>query len=435
MKKYFFCCLLTILIFSPTIQAQDTLSLSQALVIAMENNFNISLASNDSRIARLNNTAGNAGLLPQLGLTGTRSMSVNNTYQQYYDGREKSSDAARNDNISAGVALTWTLFDGFDMFMQKKKLSELEGLSEIQLQASIENTASDVISAYYTVITQQKMVEVYREAMTITSERKRIAKAGVGFGTSSELSLLQASVDYNADSSAYIQQVKLLQNAKIDLNRILCRDLYIPFEVHPEIPIRADLNFEQLWELVSVQNPEIRISRTNLSIALLERKSANSNLYPQLNFTSGYTYSKSQSEVGIMQQNQNRGYSMGINASYSIFDGFIQKHNRSKAQINLESAKIAAEQTELDTKAYLQRLFNDYQTNLQLSAFEKENVALAQRNLSIATEKYRIGSANDIELRETQKKLMDAENRYLTALFRCKTGETELLRMSGGLKQ
>jgi outer membrane protein TolC len=434
MKRYFVCYLLATLLFSPAILAQDTLSLSQALMIAMENNFNISLASNDSRIARLNNTAGNAGYLPQLGITGARSMSVNNTYQQYYDGRERSSDAARNDNISAGMALSWTLFDGFDMFMQKKKLSELEGLSEIQLQATIENTASDVISAYYTVVTQRKMVEVYREAMAITSERKRIAKAGVGFGTSSELSLLQASVDYNADSSAYIQQVKLLQNAKIDLNRILCRDLHIPFETHTDIPIRADLDLDQLWEMVSAQNPEIRISRTNLSVALLERKSANSTLYPQLNFTSGYTYSKSQSEVGIMQMNQNRGYNVGINASYTIFDGFTQKQNRSKAQINLESAKIAAEQTELDIKAYLQRLFNDYQTNLQLSAFEKENVALAQRNLAIATEKYRIGSANDIELRETQKKLMDAENRYLTALFRCKTGETELLRMSGGLK-
>ncbi len=435
MKRYFLWCLMSTLLVSPALQSQDTLSLSHALMIAMENNFDISLAANDSRIARLNNTVGNAGLLPQLGVTGARGMSVNNTYQKYYDGRERSSDAARNDNISAGVALSWTLFDGFDMFIQKKKLSELEGLSEIQMQATVENTASEVISAYYTVITQQKMVEVYREAMAITSERKRIAKAGVGFGTSSELSLLQASVDYNADSSAYIQQVKLLQNAKVELNRILCRDLYTPFEVYPEIPIRDDLNFDQLWERVSVQNPEIRISRTNLSIAMLDRKSANSSLYPQLNFTSGYNFSKSQSEVGIMQMNQNRGYNLGVNASYTIFDGFTQKHNRNKAQINLESARIAAEQTELDIKAYLQRLFNDYQTNLQLSAFEKENVALAQRNLAIASEKYRIGSANDIELRETQKKLMDAENRYLTALFRCKTGETELLRMSGGLKQ
>jgi outer membrane protein TolC len=416
------------------VPAQDTLSLTQAIVFAIENNYSITLSANDSRLADLDNTIGNAGMLPQLNLTGTRSMSVNNTYQKYYDGRERQSPNARNDNISAGVALSWTLFDGFNMFLQKRKLQEFENLSDIQLRAVVENTVADVIQSYYAIITQKKMVDVYSKAMQISSERKRIAGAGVRIGTSSELSLLQASVDYNADSSSFIQQVKLLDNAKIELNRLLCRDLDIAFEVPADIPVKDDLMFDQLWESVRHENPEIRIARTNLSIALLDRKSANSTFYPRLNLSSGYNYSKSQSEVGIMQMNLNRGYNLGLNASYTIFDGFTQRQNRSKAQVMLESARIEAEQTELDTKAHLQRIFNDYQTNLGLIAFERENMSLAERNLEIEAEKYRIGTANDIELRETQKKLMDAENRYLMALFRSKTSETELLRMSGGLK-
>jgi outer membrane protein TolC len=413
---------------------QDTLQLQDAVIIALENNFEISLAENASKIADINNSLGNAGMLPQLDVTGARSFSVNNTYQKYYDGRERSSPNARNNNVSAGVALTWTLFDGFNMFIQKKKLDELQGMSEIQLQATVENTLADVITAYYAIATQQKLVDVYREAMAITSERKRIAEAGLRLGSSSELSLLQASVDYNADSSSYIQQVKILQNTKIELNRLLCRDLYTTFQINTEIPIRKDLIFEKLWQAVYDMNPEIRMSRTSLTLANLERKAANSNLYPRLNFSSGYNYSKSESEVGIMQMNRNMGFNIGVNAAYTIFDGFTQKQNRSKAQVNLESAKIEAEQTEMNVKALLQRLYNEYQTNLELSDFESQNVKLAQRNLEIATEKYRIGSANDIELRETQKKLMDAENRLLTAQYRCKSSETEILRMSGGLK-
>lgn len=414
--------------------AQDTISLSQAVIIAIENNYSITLSANDSRIAGLNNTIGNAGMLPQLDVTGARSMSINNTYQKYYDGRERQSPSAKNNNTSAGVALTWTLFDGFNMFLQKRRLEEFENLSDIQLRAVVENTVADVIQSYYAIVTQKKMVEVYSKAMQISSERKRIASAGVKIGSSSELSLLQASVDYNADSSSFIQQVKLLDNAKIELNRLLCRDLDIYFEVPAEIPVDRDLQFAQLWEQVQHENPEIRTARTNLSIALLERKNANSNLYPRLNLTSGYNYGKSTSEVGIMQMNLNRGFNLGVNASYNVFDGFTQRQNRSKSKVLLESARIEAEQTELNTKAYLQRIYNDYQTNLNLTAFEKENMALAERNLEIEKEKYRIGTANDIELRETQKKLMDAENRYLMARFRSKTSETELLRMSGGLK-
>jgi outer membrane protein len=436
MKMRGTCLFLTLLLLSGgAVIAQDTLRIEQAIVIAMQNNYDITLASKDSRIAELNNTLGSAGMLPQLDLTGARSMSVNNTYQKYYDGREKQSPNAKNNNISGGVALAWTIFDGFNMFIQKNKLQELQNLSGIQLQSVVENTVADVIQAYYAIISQAKMVEVYQEAMAISSERKRVAKAGLTFGSSSELSFLQSSVDYNADSSAYIQQVKMLQNNKVELNRLLCRDLFEPFLVTNEILVNPGLEFEKLWLLVKEENPDIRAARTNLSIALLDRKSANSNMYPRLNFTSGYNYSKSESEVGIMSMNQNRGFSIGVNAAYTIFDGFTQKQNRSKAQVGIESARVEAEQAELNTKAHLQRIYNDYQTNLQLSAFEKENVKLALRNLTIAQEKYRIGSSNDIELREIQQKLMDAENRYLTAQFRSKASETELLRMSGQLSR
>ncbi len=415
--------------------SQDTLKLDQAIVIAMQGNYDITLAAKDSRIAELNNSMGSAGMLPRLNLTGAKSLSINNTYQKYYDGTERQSPNAKNQSLSGGAALTWTLFDGFNMFIQKNKLNELENLSDIQLRSVVEYTVADVIQGYYAIVTQEKMVEVYREAMAITSERKRIAKAGLTFGSNSELSFLQASVDYNADSSAYIQQVKLLQNNKVELNRLLCRDLFSPLQVVNEIPVVHGLLFEKLWLLVKEQNPEIRLARTNLSIAMLDRKGANSTLYPRLNLSSGYNYSKSESEVGITSMNRFRGFNIGLNASYTIFDGFTESQNRSKAQVRMESAKIEAEQAELNSRAHLQRIFNEYETNLQLASFEKDNLVLAARNLTIAREKYRIGSANDIELRETQKKLMDAENRFLTAQFRSKASETELLRMSGLLTQ
>lgn len=433
-KLILLCLLVQFLPGSPTF-AQDTLQLDQAIVLAIQNNYDITLASKDSRITELNNTIGNAGMLPTLNVTGVRSMSINNTYQQLFNDTVRQSPNALNNNLSGGIALAWTLFDGFNMFIQKDKLNQLQNVSGIQLQSVVENTVADVIQAYYAIITQEKLVDVYKEAMAITSERKRISKAGLTFGSSSELSFLQASVDYNADSSAFIQQVKILQNNKVELNRLLCRDLFLPFEVVREIPVEPGLLFEKLWILVLEQNPEIRLARTNLSIALLDRKSVNSTLYPRLNFTSGYNYSKSESEAGVTKMSRFRGFNMGVNAAYTIFDGFTQYQERSKARVRLESARLEAEQAELNTRAHLQRIYNDYQTNLQLSAFEKENVSLATRNLAIAQEKYRIGSANDIELRETQKKLMDAENRYLTAQFRSKASETELLRMSGQLSR
>lgn len=60
-------------------------------------------------------------------------------------------------------------------------------------------------------------------------------------------------------------------------------------------------------------------------------------------------------------------------------------------------------------------------------------MSFARRNLGIAQEKYKLGALNDLELRETQQKLMDAENRLLQANFQYKSAEIELLRISGQL--
>jgi len=124
---------------------------------------------------------------------------------------------------------------------------------------------------------------------------------------------------------------------------------------------------------------------------------------------------------------------MGVSLSYNLFDGFNTRNSVSVAKLRAESAHAELSQAELGMKTDLLRIYNDYLTNLQLVRFESENRALALRNLEVAMGKYRIGAINDIEVRETQQKLMDAETRFLLSQYRSKMAEVELLRLSGQL--
>jgi outer membrane protein len=427
---FFICCLF----FTPTTSfAEDTLSLSQAMIIALENNWGITLAENDLRIAELNNSLGNAGFLPSLDVSATRSRNVNNTYQQYFDGRTREGDNAVSNSINTGIQLTWTIFDGFNMFIQKKKLDELESMGSTQLRSVIENTIAQVILAYYDIAVQDRLTEVYFEAVQLSSERKRFAKAMIDIGSGSELSYLQSAVDLNTDSAIYMQQLVILANSKAELNRLLCRELMTKFEVSSEIPLNYNLLYEELWNLIQDQNPDLIRARSNLLITSLDTKSAKSVLYPRINVNTGYSFNRSESEVGFMLLNRNLGFQMGINLTYNLFDGFNTRNDIKVAKIREESAHAEFNQTELDIKSELLRIYNDYLTNLHLVKFESENLLLASRNLEVAMEKYRIGAINDVDLRETQQKLMDAETRYLLSQYRSKIAETELLRLSGQL--
>jgi outer membrane protein len=418
---------------SERITAADTLQVNEAIALALHNNFSINLSENDLRIAGINNSIGAAGMLPRLDLTGSKTKTVNNTKQEYFNGTSKEANNAATNNFNSGIQLSWTIFDGLNMFIQKSKLNELENLSGFQLRSVIENTVANVIEIYYEVVAQEALGKVYREALQISNNRKNFASARLNLGSGSELAVLQAIVDMNADSANLIKQSALIENLKSDLNSLLCRDLDQPFNVTAGIPITGNLNYSDLIKKAEQENPELLSARNAITLASLTVKELQSVEMPRLTLNSGIRYTKSSSDADLFKFSRTYGYNFGLSISYNIFNGLTTRQKISAARIRGESAEIELKNTKLDVEANLRQVYNDYITNLKLVEFETGSLEFARHNFSVAEEKYRIGSLNDVEFRETQAKLIEAENRLLSARYMCKLAETELLRISGQL--
>jgi outer membrane protein len=64
---------------------------------------------------------------------------------------------------------------------------------------------------------------------------------------------------------------------------------------------------------------------------------------------------------------------------------------------------------------------------------EEENLVLANENVVVALERFRIGNSTPVELKEAQKSLDDAEYRTVSARYAAKVAETELMRLNGEL--
>jgi outer membrane protein TolC len=413
--------------------AQETLELKDAIALALKNNYSISLAENTARISDINNSMGMAGMLPKLDVTGARSISLNNSKAEYFDGRKRDVADAKTNNQSAGIQLSWTIFDGLNMFIQRDKLNEMQQLSNIQLRGVVENMVAQVSRVYYDIVVQQKMLDLYHESLQISTERKKFAKARLDLGKGSELTYLQSTVDMNADSANYMKQQAVVQNSIADLNLLLCRDLKTKVQVGTNIPVKDELVYDELWNKIQMQSPDLQEARSAINLANLTAKEIKSVRYPRLSVNTAYSYSKMQSDVGTFLSNRNLGFSAGVTLNYNIFNGFTNNQKLKAAKIREESAIQDAELQKLNLEANLIQVYNDFETNQKLIQFEDGNIRFARLNWDIAQEKYKLGAMNDIELRDTQKKLMDAENRLLQALFRCKSAEIELFRMSGQL--
>ena len=123
--------------FVPKFMAQELLTLEDALKIALENNYEIRISKNDLSIDKTNVSIGNAGMLPTLTANVIDNNNIQNTTQTRIDGTNNTLDNAKNNSLTYGVGLDWTVFDGFKMFTRLDQLKALQKLGEAELKLTI----------------------------------------------------------------------------------------------------------------------------------------------------------------------------------------------------------------------------------------------------------------------------------------------------------
>ncbi|HEX2936859.1 MAG TPA: hypothetical protein VHO72_15995, partial [Bacteroidales bacterium] len=77
MKHKFYYILFFLSLISVSSWGQKAITVEDAIAIALKNNYNILLARNDADIDRINNTPGNAGMLPNIAANGSTNYTNN----------------------------------------------------------------------------------------------------------------------------------------------------------------------------------------------------------------------------------------------------------------------------------------------------------------------------------------------------------------------
>jgi outer membrane protein len=428
-------CLILVLTISSfaSVSAQEKLSLQEAITIALKNNYDIKLVSNDLQIAKNNNNIGNAGILPRLDGTFAENAGLQNTVRTQSNGNEQTLNGVRNTNMNYGVALGWTIFDGLQMFTNLERLKELEKQGSVNSKATVLSTISSVVNAYYNVSREQQLVVARDSALDVSKLRLRIANNKLEIGRGSKLDVLTATVDYNTDTSAFLQEENLLRNSKVTLNEVMARDLNISFRVDTVFDINSALDYGTLAGQMEQLNPDLQNAFINKKLAELDLKLVKGQRYPLIAVNSGYEFQRSASPTGFNIQQRANGLTYGLTASLNLFNGFLQRQNERNAKIAINSSELTLDRTKQEIGAQLLRAYQNYKTNLDLLKVENNNVDVAKQSLDITLEKYRLGSIAPLELREAQRNSIDAIARYLEAQYQAKLTEISLKEISGTL--
>jgi len=421
-----------------TLSAQDQdndslLTIKEAIFTGLENNYSIRIARNQAQISENNVSIGNAGFLPDLDAVGSRSFTRENVTQTFIDGSSNERDGAESKIWNGSLEVNYTIFDGLNTFITYDQLQELSKLGDAEAQVTIENTVNEIMVRYYDIIQQKKVLDVLKSTMEVSEERVNIAQTQLDVGSGSRFQLLQAKTDFNTDKAAVMEQRIVVKNARVELNQLLGRNVTQMFTIDENIPIDRELNFSQLQQGAMAQNVQLQTTRLDQKIADSEIKQIRTEQLPQLDIQFTYDYTDFQSTSGFLSSNKSNGFTYVVTGRMNIFDSFNKRRRIENAKIEQKNAQLAIEDQKNQIRSQLEQAYQDYMNALDLVELETENVDFARQRVDIAVERFRLGSTNSIELRESQRALTDTESRLISAQFRAKQAEIELRRLSGRL--
>ena len=418
----------------PSLQAQETISLQKAIEIGLENNFGIQIARNEAEISSINRSLGEAGFLPRVELIG--EYSTNDDHFRLTDEITGQKEDIDEKSVYSGGQLSFELpiFQGFYRITNYKKLQELEQLGKVQANLSIENTLVAIATAYYNIVRYEKRIEVLQNTVEISQDRREIAETKFEVGTGSEYDLLVTTTDLNVDQTDVIREERMLYNARMELIQLLNLSADSNFQVQTDITLGAPLKLDQLSIVVMQENRSLQAARLQAQVAQLEEREIQSQRYPQISLGGAYNISNEDLKENMLHEIERRdGLFYGITARLNIFDGFRTNRQAKIARINSLSSELVQQEQVKNVETVLLSYFSDYESAIELIALEENNLELARKALDIAFERFRLGNITPVELRESQRTLLNTETRLITAMFEAKIYEIELLRLAGRL--
>lgn len=427
---------------TPSLRAQDILTLQEAIGIALRNNYDIQLAQNDSLIAALDYEYRNAVFLPRLNANLGTTWTQNNNSQEFSDGTNRSGNVGTN-NLSGSLTLNWVLFDGMRMFATRDKAEQMISLGDKVIKNQVVNTVAQVITTYYAIVREKQQLLAIEEQLRFSQARVDLTSRRLEIGAGARPDVLQSQVDHNAQRAARLRQQTLISQLKENLNLLMFPEqtgsgpASTSYEVSEHIPLEPSLALEDILRDMDETNPILDITRKNIDIAHISLREVKADRWPTLQFNSAYNFNRVNNNIALNPFlpliNQNRGFNYGFTATIPILNYRNTHRLIRQAELNINYQSLLYNSQRAQLRLTVVNAFKEYEFQQQALALEEENIGLARENVEIILQTFRLGGATLIQLREAERSLEEANNRLIAARYSTKVAETELMRLRGEL--
>jgi outer membrane protein TolC len=418
---------------STSTHAQKTLSLNEAIQTALKNSYDIQLVENNLAIAKNNNNIGVAGGLPTITNTTTNNNTLTTINQTFPDAnRNTSRNGVDGSTLNNGLNASMLLFNGYRVQATKSRLASLETQNKSLLESQLLNTISTVMQQYYNVVRQQAFLKTIQKSIEASQQRLDIVKTRQEIGVANQTDLLQSNIDLNALLQAKQNQLLIIDQVKADLLNTIVMPATTPIVINDSIQIDDQLVLSVVEEKMK-NHPLLQSAQQLINVNQFLEKETKSLTYPTLRASTGYNYNSNKSTAGFILLNESYGPFLGLNLSIPIYSGGANKRAIKNAAINTNNAKIQLQNTEQNLTTELFKTYQSYKNSLKQTPIEIQNFEMSQSLLDLVMQKYQLGQATMVDVKQAQQSFETAGFRLVSLRFNAKIAEIELKRLSNQL--
>ncbi len=416
--------------------AQKTLTVREAIEIAIESNYDVRIAKNDTEISKIEKGLLNSGYLPSVSASGNVNYSDEVQSVVFSDGSLTEVDNAITESYSAGITADYTIFDGLERKFNSKKNTENLNYTKLQERQLIENTVISIYETYYNVAYQAQVVDNLLLTIENSIDRLERTKRKLKYGQGTKLDQLNAQVDLNNDSISYASAYKDLKNAKRNLNLLLGREVTVPFKIDTVVIFSEPFDENDILQSAEENNVSALLNKQNILLSELDIKINKAKYLPKINGSASYEWNESLNPVtSFALENETYGLNLGLGLSWNLFDSGKTQTNIKTSKITKANREIELYRAKEELKTEIYNAYEDYMNKQFTLKAEDNNVLTNRLNFSRIQKQASLAQVSAVEFRQAQINLFNALNNLAKAKYDLKIAEINLLQLAGKLIQ
>lgn len=436
MKKNNYLIVVSLLIFVTTVFAQKKLTLNDAISIALHSNTSLVKSQNSLVTQQASVKTAYGDLIPTLGIGGSWGWSRTNDdggTQLDFFGREQVIPPSQVDSRSYSLSASGnvTLFNGLSNFANIKQKETNLNSAKFDFDKLKQDIVLQTASLYFSIISYERLLKFQEENYTYNKNLSDKIKEML------DLKMITVSDVYSQDVQTANSELALLQaktnyeKAKINLLKYLTLD--ITGEYTFESPQEVNFNYyskedqEKLFDTALKNRKDYQSQKLKLESAEYQMTIARSGLFPSL--SGNYRYSTSAIRPGDLFNR--RVLSLGLSLNFPIFSNWNTDFAIQSADVQIKNVNEDLKALEKEIKAQVKNTLLDLETaKIQVEVTQKSLIS-ARMNWNIKSENYELGSATFIEMQQSYRDYLQAQNNDIQAQFSYFTKQFELMNVLG----